>query len=71
MIENDKIAAAASVDLARLGQEIVAYVRPVASPTGVQFAIHGADGEVLGIAPDQSAALGAIIANGLRPLWLN
>lgn len=71
MTENDKIAAAAGVDLARLGREVVAYVRPVSSPTGIQFAIHGADGEVLGMAPDQSAALGTIIANGLRPLWLN
>jgi hypothetical protein len=71
MTENERTARTADIDLASLGQAAVAYVRPVASPTGIQFAIHGADGQILGVAPDQSAALGAIIANGLRPVRLN
>jgi hypothetical protein len=71
MIETEKTLPRPEVNLANLGQAVVAYVRPVPSPTGVQFTIHAADGQILGVAPDQSAALGAIIANGLRPIRLN
>ena len=68
--ENEEFMSGAA-DLRDLGRMMVAYIRP-AEADGVQgFAIHGADGTVIGFAPDRSTAIGAILQNGMEFVSLN
>ncbi len=54
-------------DLAVLGLQGVAYVRPLTTPEGVSvFAIHAADGTQLAIAATQAQAESAIREHGLE-----
>ena len=56
-------------DLAGLGLQGVAYVRPVVTPEGASaFAIHAADGTQLAIAATQLQAEAAIRAHDLEPV---
>lgn len=53
--------------LAALGLEEIAFVKPVMTETGPAFAIHAADGTPMAIATDPQLAAAAIIQNDMRP----
>lgn len=53
--------------LAELGLEEIAFVKPVMTETGPAFAIHAADGTPMAIASDAQLAAAAIIQNDMRP----
>lgn len=48
------------LDFAALGLNEVAYIRPLRSEGGVVYAVSGADGQPLGIAPDLNSAMLAV-----------
>ncbi len=57
-----------SVDqLARLGMEQIAFVKPVMTENGPAFAIHAADGTPMAIASNRPLAQAAIIQNDMVP----
>lgn len=53
--------------LAALGLEEIAFVKPVMTETGPAFAIHAADGTPMAIATDAQLAAAAIIQNDMMP----
>ncbi|MBU6418334.1 MAG: DUF1150 family protein [Proteobacteria bacterium] len=56
-----------AAQLALLGLEEIAFVKPVMTETGPAFAIHAADGTPIAIAADQQLAAAAIIQNDMTP----
>ena len=58
-------------DLRELGRMMVAYIRPAVSEGVPGFAIHGADGAVIGFAPDRLNAIGAILQHGMECVSLH
>jgi len=54
-------------DLARLGLYGLAYVKPIVIDGQPGFAVHAADGGVLGVLPTAAQALAAIRRNDLKP----
>jgi len=58
-------------ELMGIGLESVAYIRRVEVDGNHRYAVHGADGKVLSIAKDKSAALVAMLANDLEPVTLH
>jgi len=56
----DRVPAMSSVDFAALGLNQVAYIRPLRAEFGVVYAVAGADGSPLGIAPDIDSAILAV-----------
>ena len=69
-IQNDD-APLSPQDLRELGRMTVAYVRPAVSEGVPGYAIHGADGAVIGFAPDKTMAIGAILQHGLDVVSLH
>lgn len=57
--------------LAELGLEEIAFVKPVMTETGPAFAIHAADGTPMAIASDPQLAAAAIIQNDMRPSFVH
>jgi len=57
-----------SGDLAQLGLNFVAYVRPVTVEDEEVFAICAADGTQMGLAPSRDIAFAAIRQHELEPL---
>lgn len=55
-------------DLSRWGVGVLAYVKKVSLQDGAAFAIHGADGEPLGMAASREAAFAGLRQNDLEPL---
>jgi hypothetical protein len=53
--------------LAMLGMEEIAFVKPVMTEQGPAFAIHAADGTPMAIASDATLAVAAIVQNDMRP----
>ena len=53
--------------LARLGMEQIAFVKPVMTENGPAFAIHAADGTPMAIAANRPLAQAAIIQNDMVP----
>lgn len=53
--------------LATLGMDEIAFVKPVMTATGPGYAIHAADGTPLAIATNAPVALAAIIQNEMVP----
>jgi hypothetical protein len=53
--------------LASLGMEQIAFVKPVMTDNGPAFAIHAADGTPMAIASNQPLAQAAIIQNDMLP----
>jgi hypothetical protein len=49
-----------AAQLARLGMSQLAYIRPVTMHGNQAFAIHGADGTPMAVAPDRDLASAAI-----------
>ena len=55
-------------DLARLGMNFVAYVKPILVEEELRFAIFAADGTQMGLAPNRETAFAAIRQHELEPL---
>jgi hypothetical protein len=53
--------------LASLGMEEIAFVKPVMTENGPAFAIHAADGTRMAIASNEPLAQAAIIQNDMVP----
>ncbi len=53
--------------LASLGMEEIAFVKPVMTENGPAFAIHAADGTPMAIASNEPLAQAAIIQNDMVP----
>ena len=54
-------------ELAELGTEQVAYVRPVATANGPAFGIFAANGTPMAVAPDGLLARAAIVQHDMAP----
>lgn len=54
-------------ELAELGMEQVAYVRPVATANGPAFGIFAANGTPMAVAPDGLLARAAIVQHDMAP----
>jgi len=54
-------------ELATLGMEEIAFVKPVMTEKGPAFAIHAADGTPMAIASDSMLAQAAIIQHDMVP----
>ncbi|MBL6947018.1 MAG: DUF1150 family protein [Rhodospirillales bacterium] len=55
-------------DLASLGMEEMAYVKPTVMNGSVAYAIHAADGEQLALVPNRDVAFATVRHNDLDPL---
>ena len=53
--------------LAQLGMEEIAFVKPVVTEQGPAFAIHAADGTPIAFADNPQLAAAAIIQNDMLP----
>jgi hypothetical protein len=58
-------------DLAALGLNDVAYVRPILHEGAQAFRIHGADGRALAMVATADAATAIILRNDMTPVSLN
>jgi hypothetical protein len=56
-----------AAQLANLGLEEIAFVKPVMTENGPAFAIHAADGTPMAIASNAPLAAAAIIQNDMVP----
>ncbi len=56
-----------AAQLASLGMEEIAFVKPVMTENGPAFAIHAADGTPMAIASNSPLAQAAIIQNDMLP----
>jgi hypothetical protein len=56
-----------AAQLAMLGMEEIAFVKPVMTEQGPAFSIHAADGTPIAIATDVKLAAAAIIQNDMQP----
>ena len=63
--------ASASIDLARLGLNQIAYVRRAVVDEQPVWSIYSATGHPLGAAPTLEQAWGAIVQNDLRPVFVH
>ncbi|MBM3600755.1 MAG: DUF1150 family protein [Alphaproteobacteria bacterium] len=55
-------------DLAMLGLNDIAYVKPIIINDQLVFSIHSADGNQIGMAPDRNTAFAGIRQHELEPL---
>jgi hypothetical protein len=60
-----------AAQLASLGMEEIAFVKPVMTDTGPAYAIHAADGTPMAIASNAPLAAAAIIQNDMIPSWVH
>jgi hypothetical protein len=58
-------------DLAALGLQDIAYIRPIVHEGEEAFEIHGADGRTLALAASEDAATAIILRNDMTPVSLN
>ncbi len=68
MTVTERLRAIAPADLAMLGIQDLAYVRPIAAKGKRGFAIHAADGTQLAVTASEAEALGIIRQNDLEPV---
>jgi hypothetical protein len=54
-------------ELARLGMQQIAYVKPVMMNGAPAFAIHAADGTPMAVADDREVAISAILQHEMLP----
>lgn len=57
-----------AADLAALGVQDVAYVKPVIVSGAYAYAIHAANGEHLAVVPNRDLALATVRQNDLEPV---
>lgn len=60
-----------AAQLAQLGMEEIAFVKPVMTENGPAFAIHAADGTPMALAPNVNLAAAAIIQNDMAPVLVH
>jgi hypothetical protein len=58
-------------DLANLGLQFVAYVKPVAMPGVTAYAIYAADGTEIGIMENRDIAMAAVRSHDLEPVCVH
>ena len=58
-------------DLAVLGMQIVAYVKPVAVRGATAYSIHAADGTEIAVMDDRDIAVAAIRSHDLEPVCVH
>jgi len=58
-------------DLAALGLQGVAYIKPVVIDEAAAYAVFAADGTQIGALPTREAALAAMRENGLEPVSIH
>ncbi len=68
MMDTKKLRAITPWDLAALGLERVAYVKPVTTDDGVTvYTIHAADGSEMGVIDDFDTAFAAVRQHDMEP----
>ncbi len=68
MMDMEKLRAITPWDLATLGLERVAYVKPVTTDDGVTvYTIHAADGSEMGVIDDFDTAFAAVRQHDMEP----
>jgi hypothetical protein len=65
---NERLRHISLADLAALGLQGVAYMKPVVIDEAAAYAVFAADGTQIGTLPTQEAALAAMRENGLEPV---
>jgi hypothetical protein len=68
MLQQQKLKILSPADFAALGQNHVAYIKPVTVDDKPAYAIHGADGTSMGISTDRLVAFAAVRQNDLEPV---
>ncbi len=68
---NERLRHISLSDLAALGLQGVAYVKPVVIDGANAYAVFAADGTQIGALPTREAALAAMRENGLEPVSLH
>jgi len=58
-------------DLAVLGLQSIAYIRPMAAEDEISYMIHAADGTEIGVAQSRDLAIASIRQNDLEPVSLH
>lgn len=69
--EKPDVTTAEDMSFLNAGLNVVAYIKPVATESGVSYAIHGANGTQYAIADDAATAFGFIKQNDLEPISLH
>jgi hypothetical protein len=67
----DPVRQITEIELARLGADDIAYVRPVHIDNKVQFMLMAGDGRELGVAPNYQTAIMAALENDFEPVSLH
>jgi len=68
---NERLRHISLADLAALGLQGVAYIKPVVIDETTAYAVFAADGTQIGALPTSDAALAAMRENGLEPVSLH
>ncbi len=69
MIDAQNIRAMTQWDLAALGLEQFAYIKPVAAEDGsIRYAIHAADGSEMGVTDNHDLAFAAVRQHDMEPV---
>jgi hypothetical protein len=64
----EKLRAISPTDLAQLGMQWVAYIKPVEVDSATAYGIFAADGRQLAIVPNKESAIATARQNDLEPL---
>ena len=67
----EKLRHITSQDLATMGVQQIAYIRPTLINGVAAFSIHAADGTQIGIAPNRDVAFAAVVQHELEPVSLH
>lgn len=70
-IEKPNALALTQVNLADIGLDQIAYIRPTVINEKPAWSIHNAAGEAVGAAPTREQAMVAILQNDLTPHFVN
>ena len=65
---NERLRHISLADLAALGLQGVAYMKPVVIDENAAYAVFAADGTQIGALPTRETALAAMRENGLEPV---
>jgi hypothetical protein len=68
---NERLRHISLADLAALGLQGLAYMKPVVIDKAPAYAVFAADGTQIGALPTREAALAALHENGLEPVSLH
>jgi hypothetical protein len=71
ILSNAALRGLSHIDFARLGADVMAYMRPVVLNGARAFAIHAADGTQIGAAPSLPLAAAAIRQHEMEPLLVH